>query len=226
MTEIKFCGLTRAEDAAVAGELGAAYLGVVFAGGPRLVTVEQASGIFAGTSGGARRVGVFATSGTSEISRKVTAARLDVAQLHGDPTAEQVAAVREATGAAVWAVARVGDGLPAALDELFDSADAVLLDAKVEGRLGGTGVAIDWDRIAPELDRVRRGRTLVLAGGLRPENVAAAVGALAPDVVDVSSGVESAPGVKDHARMRAFAAAVADARTAISAARRPRMERR
>ncbi|HEX2781331.1 MAG TPA: phosphoribosylanthranilate isomerase [Gemmatimonadaceae bacterium] len=225
MAEIKFCGLTRPEDARVAGELGAAYLGAIFAGGPRLLTPERAAVVFAGCSTPAPRVGVFAAVNAEEIVRIVSAARLDVAQLHGDPTAEQVAALRERTGADVWAVARVGDSLPEGLDELFDAASAVLLDAKVDGRLGGTGVAIAWDRIAPELNRVRRGRRLVLAGGLRPENVAAAIAALGPDVVDVSSGIESAPGVKDHARMRAFAAAVAGARTAMPAAGTPRMER-
>lgn len=221
MAEIKFCGLTRAEDARLACELGAAYLGVIFAGGPRTVSVERARDVLAACASSARRVGVFARADAEEIARTVEGARLHVVQLHGDPTAEDIAAVREATGAEVWAVARVGTTLPATLDELFAEADAVLLDAKVEGRLGGTGVAIDWEGIAPELAPRRRGRALVLAGGLKPENVGAAIDALAPEVVDVSSGVESAPGVKDHERMRAFAAAVAGAR-----ADKSRMQRR
>lgn len=212
MAEIKFCGLTRPEDARVACELGAGYIGVIFAGGPRLVTVERAREILAGCASNARRVGVFARAEPAEIARAVEGAKLHVVQLHGDPTAEDIAEVRCATGAEVWAVVRVGREVPAAVDELFGEADAVLVDAKVEGRLGGTGVAIEWDAVAPELSRRRRGRALVLAGGLRPENVATAVAALEPDVVDVSSGVESAPGIKDHERMRAFAAAVASAR--------------
>ena len=212
MAEIKFCGLTRVEDAALASELGAGYLGVIFAGGPRLVSIEQARTVLAGCATAARRVGVFGRVAPDEIARAVEGARLHVVQLHGDPTAEDIASVRVATGAEVWAVARVGETLPPVIEELFEEADAVLLDAMVEGRLGGTGRAFEWTRVAPELRTRRRGRALVLAGGLRPENVADALVALEPDVVDVSSGVESAPGVKDHARMRAFAAAVSGAR--------------
>lgn len=212
MAEIKFCGLTRAEDAALACELGAAYLGVIFAGGPRLVSVDRARAVLAGSVENVRRVGVFGRTSADEIARAVEGARLHVVQLHGDPTAEDIASVRVATGAEVWAVARIGATVPAVIEELFAEADAVLVDTKVEGRLGGTGVAIDWTRVAPELHSRRKGRALVLAGGLRPENVADALAALEPDVVDVSSGVEAAPGIKDHARMRAFAAAVTGAR--------------
>jgi phosphoribosylanthranilate isomerase len=87
-------------------------------------------------------------------------------------------------------------------------ADAVVLDAKVPGRLGGTGTAFDWEGVARALDRDRGRGRIVLAGGLNPENVSRAVRIVAPDIVDVSSGVESAPGIKDHARMRAFGDAV------------------
>jgi phosphoribosylanthranilate isomerase len=87
-------------------------------------------------------------------------------------------------------------------------ADAVVLDAKVSGKLGGTGTAFDWEGVAKTLDRQRVRARIVLAGGLNPENVAHAVHVVAPDIVDVSSGVESAPGIKDHARMRAFGDAV------------------
>jgi phosphoribosylanthranilate isomerase len=212
VAEIKFCGLTRVEDARVACELGAGYLGVIFAGGPRLVSADRAREVLAGCTREARRVGVFGRVDPEEIARSVDRARLHVAQLHGDPTAEDVASVRAATGAEIWAVVRVGTTVPTIAGELFDEADAVLVDAKVDGKLGGTGVAVDWSAVAPELRRTRRGRALVLAGGLRPENVADAIATIEPDVVDVSSGVESAPGIKDHARMRAFAAAVSGAR--------------
>lgn len=196
----------------MACELGASYLGVIFAGGPRLVTVERAREVLADCAVHARRVGVFGRAEPGEVARAVERARLHVVQLHGDPTAEDIASVRAATGAEVWAVARIGRAVPDDLGEIFDVADAVLVDAKVEGALGGTGVALDWGSLAPELRRVRRGRAMVLAGGLRPENVGDAIATLEPDVVDVSSGVESAAGMKDHARMRAFAAAVAGAR--------------
>jgi phosphoribosylanthranilate isomerase len=82
--------------------------------------------------------------------------------------------------------------------------DGVLIDALVPGVLGGTGVAVNWAAMARALDRGQRPPRLVLAGGLTPENVAHACRLVAPDVVDVSSGVESAPGIKDHGKMRAF----------------------
>lgn len=210
MIEVKFCGLTRVEDAREAASLGASYAGVIFAGGPRQVAPPRARAILDGAAP-LQRVGVFARADAAHIADAAGVARLDVVQLHGDPTPEDVRRVREQLAKEVWAVVRVDDRPPPALAELFDAASAVLLDARVEGALGGTGVAIAWPRVAEAVAAARRGRRMVLAGGLRPENVAAAVRALRPDVVDVSSGVESAPGVKDHARMRAFAAAVSAA---------------
>jgi phosphoribosylanthranilate isomerase len=94
--------------------------------------------------------------------------------------------------------------LPEWAEELFHEADAVLLDARVQGRLGGTGVKLEWGSLADSVSALRGRTPVVLAGGLNPENVAEAVRLMAPDVVDVSSGVESAPGIKDHAKMRAF----------------------
>ena len=209
MTEFKFCGLTRPEDALTAGQLGASYIGVIFADGPRRLTIQRARTVLDGCVSSAKRVGVFARSSPNEIAKTAREAKLDIVQLHGDPTAADVMAVRAATGAGVWAVMRVEDSLPSEAESLFDSADAVVLDAKVGGALGGTGVTISWTSIARQVAAVRHGRSLVLAGGLRPDNVATAIEVLAPDVLDVSSGVESAPGIKDHARMRAFAAAAA-----------------
>jgi phosphoribosylanthranilate isomerase len=108
-------------------------------------------------------------------------------------------------------VVRVTDTLPPDVADLLSLADALLIDARVKGSLGGTGVTVAWDALAGELGRVRAERPIVLAGGLAPENVARAIRTLRPAIVDVSSGVESAPGIKDHARMRAFATAVAGA---------------
>jgi len=205
--EIKFCGLTRAEDARAAAMCGARYAGVIFAGGPRALEPAAAAMVLDATGGALARVGVFGTAEPSEVARVVRAARLDVAQLHGEPTALQIRAVRAATGAQVWAVLRV-DGAADAdrLDELDGEADAVVFETRVPGRLGGTGVAFDWDAAARG-PRPRRSK-LVVAGGLTPENVALAIAALTPHVVDVSSGVESSPGVKDHQRLRDFADAV------------------
>ena len=211
---IKICGLVRAEDAAEAARLGAAYVGSIFAGGPRLIDAATARANVAAARAAApdappTGVGVMGTQPPEEIARLASAAGLGAVQLHADPTADSVAAVRRAWSGEVWAVLRIaGTTLPPHASELFDSADAVVLDAKVDGhRLGGTGVALPWQALAEALAPLRAGAPLVLAGGLRPENVAEAVAALAPDVVDVASGVERAPGEKDHARMAAFLAA-------------------
>ena len=193
-----------------AASLGAAYVGVVFAGGPRVVSVERAAEVLAAARPAARGVGVFGAQPVPEIARVARSLALDVVQLHGDPTPLDVARLREGFGGRVWAVYRVRGALdPASLAALFDAADAVLLDPHVPGALGGTGRQLAWLAIAPELAAVRRGRPLVLAGGLAPGNVAAAAAALTPTVVDVSSGVELRAGIKDHDLMRRFVAALA-----------------
>ncbi|HZS59935.1 MAG TPA: phosphoribosylanthranilate isomerase [Gemmatimonadaceae bacterium] len=204
MPAVKFCGLRRAEDAAAAVDLGAAYVGVIFAGGPRQVTVDEARRILEPTRGRARATGVFGAMSPDAITQVVEQVGLDVVQLSADPDADIVEAVRSVTRAEVWAVVRCGATLPESASALFTHADAVLLDAKVAGRLGGTGHTLPWNDLAPAVNAIRSDRRLILAGGLTPDNVRLAIEALAPDVVDVSSGVESAPGIKDHERMRAF----------------------
>lgn len=225
MADVKFCGLTRVTDAEQAVSLGAAYTGFVFAGGPRHLTIESArslaeaitlaeSGSDVRSRGATvdrrlRRVGVFASERAEDIAHVVDLVGLDVVQLHGGGGAPLADALRRRTNAAIWIVAHVGHegvSLASVTDAL--TADGLLLDAKVEGALGGTGRSFDWDRVAGSLAPVRGRLPIILAGGLRPENVARAIEVLAPDVVDVSSGVESAPGIKDHARMRAFVDAV------------------
>jgi phosphoribosylanthranilate isomerase len=207
--EIKFCGLTRPDDGRFASELGAQYAGAIFAGGPRHVEPAHAAAVFAAAGDAVRRVGVFSGADPDAISAAADVAGLDIVQLHGDPSPEDVRRVRTASGREIWAVLRVsGSTLPAEAESLFAVADAVLLDARVEGRLGGTGIALPWAALAASLERARGNARIVLAGGLTPLNVRDAIEALRPDVVDVSSGVESAPGCKDHVLMRAFAGAV------------------
>ncbi len=213
MVEIKFCGLTRPEDAAVVAELRAAYAGVIFAGGPRLLTAARAREVFAGLDGGpVQRVGVFGAQSVEAILEIARETALHVLQLAGDATEDEVARIAKEFNGAIWPVIRVrpaGADVPSAGAALLDGgASAVVLDAAVDGRLGGTGVALDWRALAPSVRALRRRGRVVLAGGLKPENVAGAVALVAPDVVDVSSGVESAPGIKDPQRMRAFAEAV------------------
>lgn len=205
--EVKICGLTRAQDAEAADAAGAAYLGVIFAGGARERTPAEARVTLAGRR--ARKVGVFASQPEAEIADTAAIVGLNVVQLHADADPERVHAVRAATGLEIWAVVRTADGtLPAHAEELADAADALLIDALVPGRLGGTGATLPWGMLGESLDAMTSGHRIILAGGLTPENVAEAIGYVSPMVVDVSSGVESSPGVKDHARLRAFIAAV------------------
>lgn len=206
-TEIKICGLTRAIDAEFADAAGVQYLGVIFAGGPRERPPAHARDVLAGRR--ARKVGVFASQPESEIATIVETVGLQVVQLHGAADPERVASVRAATGAEIWAVVRSADGrLPDGIDELCDAADAILVDALVAGSLGGTGTRVPWGELGESLDALDYHPRIVLAGGLTPDNVDEAIDLVAPNVVDVSSGVESSPGIKDQSRVRAFVSAV------------------
>lgn len=213
--DIKFCGLTRSVDAQQAVALGAAYVGVIFAGGPRMLTTEAARDVLANVPEHVRRVGVFAGQTATEIARIAKDLELDVVQLHGASSADQVDAVRQVFDGEIWRVVRVDtNGLPADLLANGADADAILLDAYVRGStLGGTGVALPWAELASDVGGLRGRMKIVLAGGLRAENVELAIATLGPDVVDVASGVEASPGVKDHERMRAFRDAVTHAST-------------
>lgn len=210
--QLKFCGLTRREDAAEAARLNAEYTGVIFAGGPRERSIQQAAELFRDGAKGPRRVGVFGHVDEHALGAAMHRVPLDVVQLHGDATPAGIEAARAAGAAEVWAVVRVrGSELPESTERLFLQANAVVLDTKGASSLGGTGQVFDWEAIAGQLQSIERLARLVVAGGLTPENVAEAIQALAPDVVDVSSGVESAPGVKDHSLMRRFAEAARSA---------------
>jgi phosphoribosylanthranilate isomerase len=215
VTDVKFCGLTRAEDAAFAAELGARYVGAIFAGGPRTLSVDEGRKVLA-ERGEAKAVGVFATDDIALIERVAESVKLDVIQLHNDPGATFVAGVKEQVGRPVWAVVRVRESdLPDSTRELFEIADGVLLDTSSDNGLGGTGRTFDWNVTATRLDRIRGSARVILAGGLNAENVAVAIASLSPEVVDVSSGVETAPGIKDHERMRRFASATRAAGSAV-----------
>lgn len=215
MVEIKFCGMTRPDDALHAARLEAAYVGVIFAESPRRLSEEQARLVYATLPPSVKRVGVFGAEDPAAIAERATRVGMDVVQLHGDPDARTIQELRQRWTGDVWAVQRIrGTDLPESAADLFALADAVVLDARVDGALGGTGTALPWTALRERLTQVRAGEArLVLAGGLTPENVAVAVDALEPDVVDVSSGVESEVGIKDHGRMRAFRDAVHWTRT-------------
>jgi len=195
---VKICGMTRAEDVALCLEAGVDALGFNFwPGSKRHIRPEQAEAIAPSIPSGVLRVGVFVRAPPAEVRELVRRVGLGAVQLHGD---EDPAAYRD-VGAALWQVLRVERTLPEAPSP---EADSVLLDARVEG-FGGGGVPFDWSVAT----RARTWKQPVwLAGGLTPENVAGAIRAVRPWGVDVASGVESAPGVKDPARVHAFIAAV------------------
>lgn len=215
VVKMKFCGLTQPVDAAYAAELGASYVGVVFAESPRRVGVPQAREIFA-ASWGVRRVGVFghATASSTEIARAARELRLDVIQLHGSFATEEVARLRDYFDGELWAVLPVDAtrvAFPGGWETIADAADALVFDTSVSGAAGGTGTVFDWAAARPAIRRAASLTAIVLAGGLTPSNVAEGIRLLEPAIVDVSSGVESSPGVKDHELMRAFADAVVSA---------------
>lgn len=203
---VKICGITRDEDARAAAAAGADAVGFVFAAtSPRRVTAETARRLAALLPPFVTAVGVFAGEPASRVREIAREAALRVVQVHGDDVAREIAA--EPRGLAVIAAARLASADDArGLDARFPGAAAILCDsaARTEtGREGGTGVAFPWEW----LRGVALGSPLVLAGGLTPENVAEAVRVARPYAVDVSTGVESSPGVKDARRVAAFVAA-------------------
>lgn len=203
---IKICGLTNAEDALAAARLGVDWLGFIFAPrSPRCVTVSQVEQIVAALSGDAVTVGVFVNTPAVDIDSVMAQCGLDIAQLHG----EEEAGVSAALGPGrVWKAVslRKHSDLEGALRY---PAQAVLVDTMLPGRRGGTGRVGDWG-LAGELARQR---SVILAGGLRPENVAEAIRTVQPYGVDVGSGVEARPGKKDIGLLRAF---VEEARAAVT----------
>ena len=203
---VKICGLTRPADAAVAASAGAAYLGVVFAGGPRVVTPERAAAV-AAAAGDVPVFGVFGEQTVAEILRISRVAGLAGAQLHGPYRREDAAHLR-AEGLRVWRVVRIAapDDLDA-LAEAAGDADAVLVEPMVAHAAGGSGVSLDL-AIAREARGRLAGATMVLAGGLVAGTVGEAVALVRPEVVDVSSGVEHLPGIKDPDKIARFLEAV------------------
>jgi len=215
MSAVKICGLTRTGDAAHAADSGASYLGAIMAGGPRLLTMDQARAVLGPHRHDVQRVVVFGDQRPDEVIVTIRELDLDIAQLHGASTPASIAAIRLATGRTVWPVLRIGGTtLPADAVALGASAGAVVLDAHVVGQLGGTGVALDWSGLRDAVQTLRAavpGIRVILAGGLRPTNVIEAMRLLSPDVLDVSSGVESETGVKDPMLVEQFVAAVRSA---------------
>jgi phosphoribosylanthranilate isomerase len=217
MTRVKICGLTRPEDVRLAVELGAWAVGFVLAESPRHVVPAQARDL-AAAAGDALTVAVVTNQAPAWIAAALGTAGLGAVQLSAGAEGPSVAAVLEA--------AAETDHRPVVI-AAFDTpdvelADFVLLDAKAPGVYGGTGRKLDWELLAADPATPRK--DLVLAGGLKPASVTAAIAALHPVAVDVSSGVEWVPGIKDAPRLRDFFAAVEradkDAAEQAAAARR------
>jgi phosphoribosylanthranilate isomerase len=212
---VKICGLTRVEDAALAVDLGAWALGMIFApGSPRRCRIGDAEAIAGALRGRAELAGVFVNAPLDELVRLHERVRFTLLQLHGDEGPSYCSAAARRTGARIIKAANVADrGDVQALDA-FREVDFHLVDARVAGMRGGTGQTVD-----AELVRSRRSDLpLILAGGLTDENVAAAATAVQPFAVDTASGTEAEPGVKDHERLRAFFEAVETVRDPVEAA--------
>lgn len=205
VAKIKFCGMMQGQDAAAAVDAGAGYLGVVFASGPRRVSQQQAREVVAAAAE-VPVLGVFVDQSPDEILRIAEFCELAGAQLHGPYTAAEAGRLR-AGGLKVWRVVRLA-GRPdlRGVEGAEEEADAVLIEPRVPNRLGGAGISLDLP-LAVEARRRIVG-SMVLAGGLRPDTVGAALASVRPDIVDVSSGVEHRPGIKDPQKMKQFTEAV------------------
>ena len=211
---VKICGLTRAEDALAAAELGADMVGLVFAPSPRRIPLTEAKAISQSLPEAVARVGVFVNASESEVQSAIDSCGLDYVQLHGLVSPQLL---RSLSAPAIVAV-RLPSGLDA--DRLLAQMQSLaqnevplfLVDSFVRGRWGGTGRVADWD-LAGKLAQCF---PMMLAGGLNPENVAEAIRNVRPWGVDVSSGVEKAPGIKDRSKMERFIAAAKGVELAVA----------
>jgi phosphoribosylanthranilate isomerase len=198
---VKICGLTRLEDALAAADLGAWAAGFVFwPQSPRSISPEAARRIVEQLPAAVTPVGVFVDQDREYVEQVIVTVGLGAVQLHGRESRAEARALSRPVIKAI-PVTAAGPALP--VDGWGEA--LLLLDAHDPVRRGGTGRTIDWAAAA----RLARRHRTVLAGGLSPENVFDAVTCVQPYAIDVSSGVESSPGVKDHGRMRALFAAVA-----------------
>jgi phosphoribosylanthranilate isomerase len=203
VTRVKVCGITRLEDAELATELGAWALGfILWERSPRAVDPGVAAGIARVMRRRAELVGVFVNASLEEIARAADALGLTHVQLHGDEGPAFANEARRRTGCKVIKAARIASGADLQALERYRT-DFHLLDTRLEGKQGGSGQSWDWDLASHRRSKV----PAILSGGLTPENVAEGIAAVKPYAVDVASGVEASPGVKDHAKLEAFLAA-------------------
>jgi phosphoribosylanthranilate isomerase len=204
VTRVKVCGITRSEDAELAVELGAWALGfILWQRSPRAADPAIVAGIAARMHRRAETVGVFVDPTLDEVAAAAEGIGLSHVQLHGSVGPAFCAAVVQRTGCRVIRAFRIGSNSDVAETMKFREVDYHLLDSRVEGLEGGSGQTWDWGLLARRHSRV----PVILSGGLTADNVAAAIEAVRPFAVDVASGTEAAPGVKDPDKLRAFMAA-------------------
>jgi phosphoribosylanthranilate isomerase len=223
---VKICANTNLKDALLAVDAGADAVGFVFAPSKRRVTAEQVAEIVEGLPEGVETVGVFTTMDAEEILRAASVAGLSCVQLHSEFDPKLVDAIDAGSGGRLRVVQVMdvpqGMDVEALRDRLGASLRhpyvvAVLLDASHGGVSGGTGKVFEWERVAEVVRQVQRetGGQVIVAGGLRAENVGEAIAAFVPWGVDVASGVEASPGVKDEARLRGFIEAARGAKAVV-----------
>ncbi|MFC1631968.1 phosphoribosylanthranilate isomerase [Candidatus Omnitrophota bacterium] len=199
MVKVKFCGITNVEDATWVANVGADYLGLVFArDSKRKISLDKAREITAVVPPYIEKVGLFVNEEPKLVEKVLSACNLDLLQFHGDESAEYCSQFKGR--AKIIKAFRIKD--EASLQQIaqYDT-DFYLLDAFVEGEQGGTGVTFSWD-LAQRVKEL--GKPVFLAGGLNPENIIAAIKKVQPYAVDVSSGVESSPRRKSVELMQDF----------------------
>src|SRR5919204_1549413 len=200
MTRVKICGITRPEDAELAVSLGAWALGfILWPGSVRAIDPAVAAGIGRALRRRVALVGVFVNQPLDDVERAADALGLTYLQLHGEEGPSFCAAAAQRTGCRVIKAIRVGSVADLRDAERFHT-ELHLLDTAARGLRGGSGETWDWDLAAQRRSSV----PMVLSGGLTPDNVAAGIAAVRPYAVDVASGVEAAPGVKDPDKLAAF----------------------
>lgn len=195
--KIKFCGIRRLEDVAAVNLCQPDYMGMILSGGfRRSISQEQAQRLVQEKSDAIAAVGVFVNESSEIICRMAEQLHLQVIQLHGNESAEQIQTLQQKIGLPVWKALRIGT-----LEELeaagTNPADCLILEGKTGAGIGGTGVCADWELLA----RHSWNRSFFLAGGLQPENVLEAIATVSPTGVDFSSGIEE-DGVKSLRRMK------------------------
>lgn len=194
--KVKICGMTRPQDVVAAADSGADALGFVFTPrSKRFIEAEQAAELVSATPAFVSRVGLFMDQDREDVLQVLGQVPLNLLQFHGSESAEfcEQFGLPYIKAIAMGSAADAGNPYPA-----YPGACGVLLDSHAPGQAGGTGHVFDWNRI-PAFEK-----PLILAGGLNPGNVARAVRTVRPWAVDASSGVEDAPGIKNHERMREF----------------------